>query len=461
MANIFYGITDTGKLRDNNEDTFIAEVGANKMIIGAVIDGVGGYSGGEIAAKIAKDTLLESLMQESKDPVISLLKGIKLSNTKIYEERIHVKEHDKMACVLTVALADITNNTFYYAHVGDTRLYLFRDGRLIKVTQDHSVVGFLEETGRLSEEEAMRHPKRNEINKALGFEVHKSDEANFIDSGSSPFLPGDTLLLCSDGLTDMITHSSISSILSQEKNVEQKAKELIDAANNAGGKDNITVVLIQNNKLPTEHIAIKPESVIKDIPQSFSKQEITVKPLEKEVAEIKVKGRNSLKIMSLSVILLITILLILYNRSSKNNFSPVVVSEKKNFIQKALQDSLSFSKSKTINVNKGADPLYISDSLFINRDSVHIAGNGIVLVSDSLYKGAAFVIGPLVKYVLFDSLTFENFNTGIYVKQKGLHLKNVQFEHCIVPIRYQYLNNTDSIKETDSKSIIMDTSISK
>ena len=124
------------------------------------------------------------------------------ANEKIWQERHAVKEHDKMACVVTLAVADLSSNQFYFAHLGDTRLYLFRDGSLVKITHDQSFVGFLEDSGRLSESEAMKHVKRNEIDKALGFKtkIHSGDD---IETGQSPFLPGDLLLLCNDGLTKM------------------------------------------------------------------------------------------------------------------------------------------------------------------------------------------------------------------------------------------------------------------
>lgn len=167
-----------------------------------------------------------------------------------------------MACVLTVALADISNNKFYYCHVGDTRLYLFRDNSLVKITRDHSFVGFLEDSGRLSEEAAMRHPKRNEINKALGFDASIRAE-DYIETGESPFLPGDTILLCSDGLSDMVGNSAMTAVLNTGKSLSVKAKALVDAANEAGGKDNITVVLVQNNKSPLKQTATKPAATVK------------------------------------------------------------------------------------------------------------------------------------------------------------------------------------------------------
>jgi len=152
----------------------------------------------------------------------------------------------------------LRETNFNYAHVGDTRLYLFRDNSLVKVTHDHSFVGFLEDSGRLSEEAAMQHPKRNEINKALGFDEEKFLEPDYIETGESPFLPGDILLLCSDGLSDMLNSRTIIGILSSPQNIKEKSKELINAANKAGGKDNITVVLLQNNKPPIQQEATKP-----------------------------------------------------------------------------------------------------------------------------------------------------------------------------------------------------------
>ena len=254
----YFGITDTGKLRTNNEDTFIAQaVLDDKYIAACVIDGVGGYEGGEVAAQLAHDAILLHVDRESENVIATLKEALAAANEAIYTEKKVGKGNEQMACVLTLALADIENNKFYYAHVGDTRLYLFRDQSLVKVTSDHSFVGFLEDSGRLTEEEAMRHPKRNEINKALGFDSQiRADD--YIETGESPFLPGDTLLLCSDGLTDMMNNSAMTAILNSDKSLALKGKALITAANEAGGKDNITVVLVHNNKSPLKQTATKP-----------------------------------------------------------------------------------------------------------------------------------------------------------------------------------------------------------
>ncbi|NNU34358.1 serine/threonine-protein phosphatase [Mucilaginibacter sp. S1162] len=182
-----------------------------------------------------------------------------LANQKILDEKKQVKEHDSMACVATLALIDIERNQFYYAHVGDTRLYLLRDNSLVKISHDQSFVGFLEESGRVNEAEAMAHPKRNEINKALGFEANLVKDSEYIETGQSPFLPGDLLLLCSDGLTDMVTGGDITTIITKgPSSLKDMSNQLIDAANAKGGKDNITVVLVKNTKQALKHNATMP-----------------------------------------------------------------------------------------------------------------------------------------------------------------------------------------------------------
>lgn len=264
MDNNFFGLTDTGKVRGNNEDTFILQPSiGGEYILAAAIDGVGGYSGGEIAAASARESIVEYFANPRSDLNAMMKEALINANEKIYKEKIEVKEHDSMACVLTFAVVDIKNNEFHYIHVGDTRLYLLRDKSLVKITKDQSFVGFLEDSGRLSEEEAMRHPKRNEINKALGFNTGLEKDADYFDTGKSPFLPGDMILLCSDGLTDMVNKQDITDILTSEITLEEMAQKLIDAANTNGGKDNITAVLVKNDKPYQKQEAVKPNAASK------------------------------------------------------------------------------------------------------------------------------------------------------------------------------------------------------
>ena len=258
MAELYFGITDTGLVRDNNEDAFIAQrIMGNRFVIGCAIDGVGGYSGGEVAAALAREAILNYFSVPSGDAISMMKEAFVHANEKILAEKQREKEYESMACVVTLALVDLENNIFYYAHVGDTRLYLLRDRSLVKVSKDHSFVGFLEDTGRLTEEEAMAHPKRNEINKALGFADGVS-EPDYIETGQSPFLPGDVLLLCSDGLTDLVANNEMTALLTGKGSLKEKATALVAAANAKGGKDNITVVLVKNDKKPTKQVATKP-----------------------------------------------------------------------------------------------------------------------------------------------------------------------------------------------------------
>jgi serine/threonine protein phosphatase PrpC len=255
MADQFFGLTDTGKQRDNNEDTFIAQQSAgNRFIIACVIDGVGGYTGGEVAAALAREAILQRLDKPSGEIIPLIIDCFNQANENILKEKKQNHEYSSMACVATLALIDIEHNQFYYAHVGDTRLYLLRDASLVKISHDQSFVGFLEDSGRLTEEEAMNHAKRNEINKALGFETSLAKDSEYIETGQSPFLPGDMLLLCSDGLTDMVGTAEITGIITQNSSLKDKCRELITAANQHGGKDNITVVLAQNNREAIKHM---------------------------------------------------------------------------------------------------------------------------------------------------------------------------------------------------------------
>jgi serine/threonine protein phosphatase PrpC len=228
MAENFFGLTDTGRIRDNNEDTFIAQFILNKRyILACVIDGVGGYHGGEVAAAIAREEILDIIGRSKGDLIPEMISAFKQANAKIHAKRLEDKEHDQMACVATLVIADLQNNQFVYAHVGDTRLYLIRDGSLIKISKDHSFVGYLEDSGRLTETAAMKHPKRNEINKALGFSNEIDTDDTYIETGQSPFLPGDMLLLCSDGLTDMVDKNGITHIINGGGNIEQKVTALV------------------------------------------------------------------------------------------------------------------------------------------------------------------------------------------------------------------------------------------
>ena len=245
--NIFIcGLTDTGKRRTNNEDAFVAEKLDDNAVLAVVIDGVGGYEGGEVAAEIAQREIPSYLKEFNRGERLELLKqAVVCANNAIFDRRHLDTERPNMGCVLTSVIIDDSRKVIDMVHVGDTRLYQFNKGELIKLSHDHSFVGYCEEIGDLTEEQAMHHPRRNEISRSVGEERHGVNDQGFLEAVEFPLLPNSTFLLCSDGLTDLITSKQIIGILEQAVSLEEKTQALINAANEAGGKDNVTVVLVE------------------------------------------------------------------------------------------------------------------------------------------------------------------------------------------------------------------------
>ncbi|GAB4039488.1 PP2C family protein-serine/threonine phosphatase [Spirosoma jeollabukense] len=259
------GQTDVGKRREDNQDTFICTtIWADTSALLVVIDGVGGYAGGDKAAAIAKESIERYMATPNGNPLSMLREAVVFANNQINEQRQQDPRLGQMCCVLTAALVDSIKHRLYYVHVGDTRLYRFRAGELAKLTQDHSMVGVREDANELSEAEAMRHPRRNEILREVGSTEHRVDDPDFLESGETDFLPGDQLLLCSDGLTDMITKAQIKAVLKRPIALEEQTAELIRVANDQGGKDNITVVLAQNTNQLTETASLESTALLPD-----------------------------------------------------------------------------------------------------------------------------------------------------------------------------------------------------
>ncbi|MES1223928.1 MAG: protein phosphatase 2C domain-containing protein, partial [Bacteroidota bacterium] len=240
------GNTNSGRRRRENQDAFvIRKLWTDDKALAAVIDGVGGYAGGEKAAAIAKECIEQYMQAPSGDTLMMLREAVIFANNRIAEERKKDQRFSEMCCVLTAMVADSFAQCFYFVHVGDTRLYRYRDGKLQKLTRDHSFVGIREDAGEISEQEAMSHPHRNQILREVGSSLHRLDDEDFIDFGKDTFIAGDLLLLCSDGLTDMITSSQLVNVLATDLPLTNKTEKLIELANLAGGHDNITVALLQ------------------------------------------------------------------------------------------------------------------------------------------------------------------------------------------------------------------------
>jgi serine/threonine protein phosphatase PrpC len=429
MAAYFFGITDKGKRRDNNEDTFIAKEISRQLLLACVIDGVGGYNGGEVAAEIARTVILEKMQHISGNMIDTLQHAVVEANEKIQEQRHANKANANMACVLTCAVADIKNNKLYYSHVGDTRLYLLRDNSLIKISSDHSAVGFLEESGRLSEHDAMQHPRRNEIDRALGFEAAIADAGDYIETGESPFLPGDIILLCSDGLSDMISSGEITSILNTGKSLAAKAKELIEAANEAGGNDNITAVLVENTKQPKKQLVLKPADKRTGKEESFSvnKNLLHRKPVK--------KSGNTRALFICLTLFLFGLLIVAFIQRKQVNNDPILPQVQVTKDAKLMQlIAAVYDTSKHFAFSAGT--FAMDGSVLISKDSFYLQGNGAHIIADSNFKAPAFIISNTAKNIVLDSIVFENFDVALLIQKNNIVFKNVRFINCRVPVQY-------------------------
>jgi PPM family protein phosphatase len=232
--------SDPGKRRKNNEDRYYVDPDRG---IYAVIDGVGGQAAGETAAGVAVDVIRERLERQTGTPEERLREAITLANNEILRLSRTKAEWAGMACVLTVAL--IEDDIVTIGHVGDSRLYLLRPGEMQKITHDHSPVGEREDRGELTEDEAMRHARRNEIYRDVGSSERDPDDPGFIEIETFPMPSDAVLLLCSDGLTDLVASAAIrAGVERYAPDFDAVARALIAAANDAGGKDNITIVLV-------------------------------------------------------------------------------------------------------------------------------------------------------------------------------------------------------------------------
>ena len=267
------GNTHPGLRRKENQDACITrQLRSEDKALAAVIDGVGGYAGGERAAAIAKDCIEQYMQLPSGDTLTMLREAVIFANNQIAEERKKDQRLSEMCCVLTALVADTLAQRIYFVHVGDTRLYRYRDGKLQKLTRDHSFVGIREDAGDISEKEAMVHPHRNQILREVGSALHRLDDNDFMDYGCDALVPGDMLLLCSDGLTDMITSQQLTGVLSINQPLINKTDRLIELANESGGHDNITVVLLQ---YPIATSTVKNTAgmtVVSKNAESFSRQ---------------------------------------------------------------------------------------------------------------------------------------------------------------------------------------------
>ena len=235
------GHSHPGLQRSENEDRFHSDPARGSFI---VVDGVGGHAAGGQAADTAIAMLRARLERETGPTGDRVREAIAIANNEIHRRASLRPEWKGMACVLTVAVID--EGSAVVGHVGDTRLYKLRRGQIEKVTRDHSPVGEREDARELSEAQAMRHPRRNEVYRDVGSDPHEPSDPEFIDLLHVPFEPDAALLLCSDGLTDAISSATIADVVDEYAGHPYEiVRALVNAANEAGGKDNVTVVYVE------------------------------------------------------------------------------------------------------------------------------------------------------------------------------------------------------------------------
>ena len=235
--------SDVGKLRDTNEDSYYISNVDDEIKIFILADGMGGYNGGEIASKLAVSTALSYIQTnfantpKEKEDILNLIKSaMEYANMVVYEKSNNEKELAGMGTTLEVCL--IYNNKVYIGHVGDSRVYRIRKEFIRKLTHDHSYVQKLVKDGTITEEEARNHPKKNMLMKALGCTAFLEPDVTV-----KGFIKDDIILMCSDGLSNMLDDEEIYEIIRQEGTLA--AEKLVEKANENGGYDNITAIVIR------------------------------------------------------------------------------------------------------------------------------------------------------------------------------------------------------------------------
>ena len=236
--------SDPGRMRAENQDRAYA---ADDLGIFLVVDGLGGHAAGEKAAETAVETIRGEMARWDGDLRDQIRRAITAANNRIFEEAADNEMWRGMACVLTLAV--IVDDKVIVGHVGDSRLYLTWNGAIRKLTPDHSPVGEREDAGELTEAEAMAHPRRHEVFRDVGSRRREPDEEDFIELKEFLFKPDAAILLCSDGLSDLLTSTEMLDVIERyDGDPAPVARELVEAANAAGGSDNITAIFVAGSE---------------------------------------------------------------------------------------------------------------------------------------------------------------------------------------------------------------------
>jgi len=284
-----FAASDTGRQRRANEDSMYV-----RAPLFVVADGMGGAQAGEVASGVAVAQFRDALPANvAEDP-----EGVLAHTAQAANHRIHELAHanaDQAGMGTTLTAAYIGEQDVVIAHVGDSRAYRLRDGELLRLTDDHSLVDELMREGRLTPEEAVDHPQRSVITRALG-----PYEEVQVDTRSFHGRDGDVLLLCSDGLTSMVTEERIREILAAGGPLEQSGHELIAAANAAGGRDNITVLLMRLRELDGAAAAVGPET--SEVAQSPTRARLQPRAAGAPPPAATGSGRSSARLRNFAIV---------------------------------------------------------------------------------------------------------------------------------------------------------------
>jgi serine/threonine protein phosphatase PrpC len=246
MVNMVYR-THIGRVRVVNEDRAVVQSDVNGLSLAIVADGMGGHQAGDIASQMAIELIQEELQQATSDMSAEalselLLLAVRSTNERIYTFAQQREHYHGMGTTIVAVLA--SSDSVIIGHIGDSRAYLLHgDGPMRQLTADHSLVNELVKNGQLSEEEAANHPRRNVLTRALGTEPEAHPDVNVFE-----WQEGDYLLLCSDGLSNMVDIELIHNLIKSNTELTEKAEHLIAEALDAGGDDNVTVILLANEK---------------------------------------------------------------------------------------------------------------------------------------------------------------------------------------------------------------------
>ncbi len=238
-----YCETNKGLMRENNEDNFIVEE-SDRFNLYAVADGMGGHKAGEVASSIAIDTVRKyfkkSIGKKDFRAPSFIIESIEAANSKIRDEALSKEECSGMGTTITMAVVDLTLNIAYIGNVGDSRAYVIKNNKIMQITEDHTYVNELLKDGKITSEEAKHHPKRNVITRAVGSEEYVQADIFEIE-----LFGNDVILLCTDGLTTHLTDENILDII-KEYGCSESVQRLIKLANDNGGTDNITIIIVDN-----------------------------------------------------------------------------------------------------------------------------------------------------------------------------------------------------------------------